>query len=327
MKKFLVLTLSILLIFAILLTGCASSAQKYYKYNMEKYVTIPSYEISIDSSTTTFKSYYEETLYQYLSYKVDSGVIINGDVANIDYVGYMDGKAFDGGTSSGYDLKIGSGTFIDGFESQLIGVKTGETVDINVQFPADYSYSDYRGKDATFTVTVNYITRIAELNDENAQKANFKSAVELADFADKNAIISTAWDSVVQNVKILKYPKKEMKSHLKYTLDAYKEALAAESLTFEDYAKQNNMSVQEVEEYIEENEVSATVTTYLVYYGILQKAGYNLTADDINAASEYIKTQSELNNFDFSAYSKMYIEGYAAYTAASNILFENAKVN
>ena len=87
-----------------------------------------------------------------------------------------------------------------------------------------------------------------------------------------------------------------------------------------------DMTVSEFEKYIEENEVSNMVTTHLIYYGILDKANYKLTAEDIDKAREYIKAQSEKNNFDFSAYSDMYIESYAAYTAASNILRENAKV-
>lgn len=326
MKRFFVLTLSILLIVAITLSGCGSSAQKYFKYDLDKYITVPGYETTIDSSTSSFKAYYDEVLYQYLSYKVDSGVVIDGDIANINYIGYVNGTAFEGGTANDYNLQIGSGTFIDGFESQLIGAKTGETKEIEVTFPADYSSSELRGKDATFKVTINYITRISELNDENAQKAGLKNALELADMADRNAIVSTAWDTLIKDMKIIKYPKKEMKSQLNDTLASYNTALAAESLTLEDYAKQNNMTVKELKEYIEKNEVGGMIATYLAYYGILQKAGYELSAEDIEKAREYIKQQSEKNNFDFSAYSEMYIEAYAAYTAASNVLFENAKV-
>ena len=106
MKRVLTLTLSLLLVFALVLSGCTSSAQKHYKYNMEKYVTIPSYEIIVDSSSTTFKSYYEEILYQHLSYKVESGVVIDGDLVNIDYTGYKDGTAFEGGTAKSDKRKI-----------------------------------------------------------------------------------------------------------------------------------------------------------------------------------------------------------------------------
>ena len=328
MKKIIFLTISVLLVFSIILSGCgsASNAQKFFRYDMEKYIALPSYETVIDSQSDSFKSYYDEILYKYLAYKVEDGSVMDRDVVNIDFTGYYNGVAFDGGTSQGYNLKIGSGSFIDDFEEQLIGAMPGEKIDVNVTFPEAYSNEELAGKDATFKVTVNYITRMGELNDENAQKANFKDALELADLADRDAIISCAWDELLGEIKILKYPKKEMSKQLKYTLDAYYGALEAESLTFEDYAKKNNMSVEELKKAIEEDEVSGIISTYLVYYGILQKADYQLTDDDVNAAKEYIKAQSENNNFEFSAYSDMYIEGYAAYTAASEILFKNAKV-
>lgn len=326
MKRLTILLTTVLLIMAITLSGCGNSTQKYFKYDMEKYVTIPDYKTEVDSSSDSFKKYYNEVMSQHLSYKVESGKIEDGDVANIDYVGYLNGKAFDGGSAQGYDLEIGSKTFIDGFESSLIGAKVGETTEINVTFPATYQEPSLRGQAVVFAVKVNYITRLAELNDENAKKAGFDSAVSLADAADKKAIISCAWESVLENIKILDYPKKEMKKQFKDTIDAYESALAAQSLTMSDYAAKNELSVNELKENIKDNEVKNMIATNLVYYGIMQKAEYKLTTDDINKANEYIKTESEKNNLEISDYSDMYIEGYAAYTAAGEILFKNAKV-
>lgn len=90
------------------------------------------------------------------SYTVDTSYAVQmGDSLNIDFAGYIDGTAFDGGTASGYTLEIGSGTFIDDFEEQLIGTHPGETVDVDVTFPANYDNPSLAGKDATFKVTVN----------------------------------------------------------------------------------------------------------------------------------------------------------------------------
>ncbi len=82
-----------------------------------------------------------------------------GDTVNIDYTGYKDGKAFDGGSTNGNgaDLEIGSHTYIDGFESGLVGKKVGETVDLNLTFPEDYGAPDLAGADVVFTVTINGI--------------------------------------------------------------------------------------------------------------------------------------------------------------------------
>ena len=101
--------------------------------------------------------------------EVTDRAVENGDTVNIDFVGkYADTKEeFQGGTSQDYDLVIGSGSFIDGFEDGLIGVKQGETVDLNLTFPENYGAADLAGKDVIFTVTVNKIsTADAEPSDE-----------------------------------------------------------------------------------------------------------------------------------------------------------------
>lgn len=98
--------------------------------------------------------------------KREDGVVQNGDVANIDYEGKKDGVAFDGGTAQGYDLTIGSGVFIDGFEDGLIGVKVGDTVDLDLTFPENYGSADLAGQDVVFTVTVNYVKEMPEITDE-----------------------------------------------------------------------------------------------------------------------------------------------------------------
>ena len=81
----------------------------------------------------------------------------DGDTVNIDYTGYKDGEPFDGGSTNGAgaDLVIGSGTYIDGFESGLIGQKVGDTVDLNLTFPENYGAEDLAGADVVFTVTIN----------------------------------------------------------------------------------------------------------------------------------------------------------------------------
>ncbi len=94
------------------------------------------------------------------SYSTDTALTVeDGDTVNIDYVGAVDGIEFDGGSTQGMgtDLVIGSGSYIDDFEDQLIGAHPGETVEVNVTFPDDYSSSDLAGKDAVFTVTINGI--------------------------------------------------------------------------------------------------------------------------------------------------------------------------
>lgn len=94
------------------------------------------------------------------SYSTDTSLTVkDGDTVNIDYVGTIDGTEFEGGSTdgAGTDLVIGSGSYIDGFEEQLIGTHPGDTVDVNVTFPSDYGVENLNGKNAVFTVTVNGI--------------------------------------------------------------------------------------------------------------------------------------------------------------------------
>ncbi len=90
--------------------------------------------------------------------------IADGDTVNIDYVGTIDGIEFDGGSTDGQgtDLVIGSGSYIDDFEEQLIGAHPGDTVDVNVTFPEDYGVEDLNGQDALFEVTINGIYQDSE---------------------------------------------------------------------------------------------------------------------------------------------------------------------
>lgn len=154
--------------------------------NADEYVTLGDYKgLEVVS---TVQSIGDEEVDSYIEYMLsstsgeleevtDRDVIENGDVANIDYVGKKDGVAFDGGTAEGYDLGIGSGSFIPGFEEGLVGVKKGETVDIELTFPENYRAPDLAGAEVVFTVTVNGIYKeikpefndafVAELAIEN----------------------------------------------------------------------------------------------------------------------------------------------------------------
>lgn len=104
-----------------------------------------------------------------------------GDVANIDFEGFIDGVAFEGGKAQGFDLEIGSGQFIPGFEDSLVGAKLNEQKDINVTFPKDYHSTNLAGKDATFKVKVNKIREYEQvvIDDALAQKILSKDSATL----------------------------------------------------------------------------------------------------------------------------------------------------
>lgn len=101
----------------------------------------------------------------------------NGDAIKIDFVGSVDGKEFPGGTAEDYTLELGSGSFIPGFEDQLVGAEVGKTVDVKVTFPAEYGSAELAGKDAVFKCTIKEIREFVEkpADDELAKKNNFEN--------------------------------------------------------------------------------------------------------------------------------------------------------
>lgn len=111
-------------------------------------------------------------------------VIAKGDTANFDFEGSVDGKLFDGGSAKSYEMEIGSGQFIPGFEDQMIGMAAGETKDVKVTFPTPYAAKELEGKEAVFKVTVNAVkqTKLPELTDEfvaSLNRENVKTVEEL----------------------------------------------------------------------------------------------------------------------------------------------------
>lgn len=154
-------------------------------YKTDEVMTLPVYK-NLDL-TDTITDYTDQEVDDYIKSSMDYEVVTDTsvkdkDVANIDYEGKIDGTAFDGGTDTGYDLEIGSGTFIPGFEDQLIGMKAGETKDITVTFPENYGSADLAGKEAVFTVTVNTISRKPELTNAWVMKATDKKYTSVDEY-------------------------------------------------------------------------------------------------------------------------------------------------
>lgn len=165
MKKKIVNIVAILMAAGIL-TGCGNDVTSLQDMEVEKYVTLGEYkgiEVTVDPIAVSdadvellVGNAYNSVITAENGGIVDRAVAV-GDTANIDYVGKKDGVAFDGGTAQGYNLTIGSGQFIDGFEDGLVGVMPGETVDLNLTFPEVYQNADLAGAEVVFTVTVNYL--------------------------------------------------------------------------------------------------------------------------------------------------------------------------
>ena len=142
-------------------------------YTALEYVTLGQYtglSVEVDAITISdqdIQSAIEQAVADYGLYDtLYEGIVKEGDIANIDYTGKKDGIAFEGGTAQGYDLTIGSGVFIDGFETGLIGISIGDTVDLDLTFPENYASEYLAGQDVVFSVTVNSVQRIPEITND-----------------------------------------------------------------------------------------------------------------------------------------------------------------
>ncbi len=179
MKK-IVVTLLMLTISVMVFAGCGKkfddSSKNLNKIDVDKYVLKLGEYKGLEVSGTkevindeSVNSYIEVMRsYSKVPVEVTGRAVQSGDIANIDFEGKLDGVAFDGGTAQGYDLTIGSGSFIPGFEDGLIGLNVGDTKDLDLTFPEDYGNKELAGKAVVFTVKVNKISEstMPTLDDE-----------------------------------------------------------------------------------------------------------------------------------------------------------------
>ena len=244
----------------------------------------------------------------------------DGDVVNIDYVGTIDGVEFDGGSAQGYDLTIGSGSFIDNFEQQLIGTHPGDQVTVNVTFPEEYANNpDLAGKAAAFAVTVNGIKELPEFNDEfvKTNLADYAQTVEeykqyLKDTNYKNNLNSAVSKYISDNISADKYP------------DAYLKQLKALQMTLNEeefnymaqmYAQYGmNFSYGSVMEYkgaanteeyekVLEEDAKKFCLNNMAYQDLAAKAGIAITDEDYEA----FKTENGVTEDIETMYGRPYL--------------------
>lgn len=196
------------------------------------------------------------------SEEVADGVAQDGDTLNIDYVGKVNGVAFDGGTAQGTNLTLGSGTFIDGFESGLVGKKKGDVVELNLTFPNPYQNNpDLAGKAVVFTVTVNSISRTTtpELTDafvkENCSSYKTETVEELKDYVEKEIIfnkkMNVIWPQVLENSTI-EYNDDELNKYIKIRKDQMSSYFKQNGSTLEGYLEYASMSQEDYDAQIKE---------------------------------------------------------------------------
>ena len=304
-----------------LLCACGDSARNtliYGNTDLSEYVKLGEYKgITVDTSSAEFKEAYNAVVKKDMS---DNGIVgkklkgkvKSGDTANIDYVGKKDGVAFEGGTAQGYDLTIGSHTFIDGFEDGLIGVEIGDTVDLNLTFPENYSSAELAGAAVVFTVKVNYVKDAEAVKiEDHYSELGFNSLEEYEKDARKRTVSNQLFEQVLKNSEVSDYPEKDKNILIEAVYEYYDNSYKKSSnVDFETVLSQNNMTKDDFKA-----QMSTTVETQMkdqmIYYSILRAE---------NLSPEYELTEKEKLGQDVLE------EVTKAEKVVKDFLYDNAKI-
>lgn len=189
----------------------------------------------------------------------ENAEIKDGDFAVIDFKGFVDGEAFEGGEGKGYPLQIGSGSFIPGFEEQLVGAKAGDERDVNVVFPVEYHAPNLAGKSAMFKVTINDVKRkemptlddefvkdVSAFNTVEELKADIKANLEkVAAEKAENAVKSAALKQASDNCKV-ELPEVMIENRINHMIEELKSGLEGRGMKFEQYLEYVKMDLDAI---------------------------------------------------------------------------------
>lgn len=288
--------------------GCGSEATKVERdYDITKCVTLGEYKAITKEVKVVTEADIDTMIKEALEAagkpeEITEGIIKNGDTVNIDYVGKKDGIAFEGGTAKGYDLGIGSGTFIPGFEEGLVGVGVGDTVDLNLTFPEEYHSEELAGQEVVFTVTVNYIhgdivapsvEDYAASNDFESVEAFREDVANELKTANESKAEETVWLAVVDNATVNEYPQSEMDKAFANMKEYYSQVAAAYGTDLDALLTQFNSSEETFEDDMKEYAEMA-VAEKLVAIAIAEAEKIVVTDEEYDAKiDEYLATYSQ----------------------------------
>lgn len=277
--------------------------------SVEKYITIGEYKGMVLDNTVeeVTDEDVENQVLQNLKEKAEevtakSASVETGDTVTINFVGTKDGVAFEGGTANNYDVTIGDGKMIPGFEDGIIGMKIGETKEVPVTFPENYQKAEMAGVEAVFQITLQNFRRPPELTDEWAAantdfgtaeeyRASVRSQLETSAQAQaESSLRTTAWTTVYTNSEVMEYPQEDIDN-----------AVAEFKRQAQSYAQQGNM---ELEDFVESQGVSmedfeeqclqyaqAKVKQDLIIQGIMDAEGMTLEDEESLAIQDQLVQQ------------------------------------
>lgn len=272
---------------------------------------------------------------------VTDRAVKDGDITVIDFEGFVDGVAFDGGKGANYPLTIGSGSFIPGFEEQLVGAELNKEVEVKVTFPEDYHAEELKGKPAVFKCTVKEIKvkEVPELDDEFASEvsefdtvAEYKEDVKkkIADRKEKdaaNAKEEAALDAIVETSE-MEIPDAMIKTQQRQMIDDFAQRIQMQGLTMEQYFQYTGTDANAMMEQIKP-QAEKRIKTRLVLEAIVAAEKIEPSEEDFEAeiksmAEAYQMEADKVKELLGEQYTKQVKEDLAVKKAAEFVL-ANAK--
>jgi len=216
------------------------------------------------------------------------------DIANINFEGFVDGEAFNGGKAEGFDLTLGSKNFIDTFEDQIIGHKKGDEFDVNVTFPEEYHAENLKGKPAVFKVKVNSIKRKeeAELNEDLAKELGYDSVEDLKaktkenltkreETRIENEYRGKVVDAVVDTVNF-EIPEAVVEREIQFQINRFAQQLQMQGMSLNQYFEMTGQNIEKMRESIKES-AEKSVKRDLVLNEIAKVEKVEATEEEVNA--------------------------------------------
>ena len=245
---------------------------------------------------------------------VTDRAVQEGDTAVIDFEGFVDGVAFEGGKGENHPLEIGSHSFIDTFEDQLVGKNTGDEVEVNVTFPEQYQAAELAGKPAVFKVKINEIRakELPELNDEFVQDVSeFDTVAEYREDVKKklqerkdNAAKGTKEDEAIQKIidkSKMEIPEAMIDMQAQSMIDEFAQRIAAQGMSFDQYLQFSGMTIDKLKEQVRP-EALQRIQSSLVLEQIAKEENIVASDEDVDAeiekmASMYGMKAEDLKNY------------------------------
>ena len=297
---------AVLILSMVFMTGCGAKVEIPDEYNYDDYsefITLGNYKgveypvADSQVSDAEVKEYINGVVADSgTSSQNKTGTVKADSVINIDYIGRLDGEAFDGGSATDVELDIADNNYIPGFAEGIIGHKAGETFDLVVTFPENYGNEDLAGKETVFETTINYIVEeeIPEYNDEWVKNnTEYSSMKEYEDSVRADMLAGrqsqsqsnqrlSVFNSILASTEVVKYPEKELNVRIDKITTSYKDYAAANEMEFAEYLEEEMGITEDDFNALAKQTAEDEVKKELVLYAIASQEEIKITPDEYN---------------------------------------------